>query len=85
MRLYRCECGKSEYYGSGMTPAPCEGCDHCGSRFGTYQGRHLPREPHDWKPQFHPDTGKPTKPICTRCYKTGPMPVEENSPEPKKS
>jgi hypothetical protein len=64
MMYWTCECGKAEYWGSGMSPQVCEGCDECGTNY-----RKLPTEPHDLRPQFDVDTGEPSAPICRRCYK----------------
>lgn len=63
MILYTCQCGKAEYYASGMMPQSCEGCAECGTNFNKE-----PLQPHDWRPQFNHDTGKPDRPVCNRCY-----------------
>lgn len=76
---YRCKCGKSEYYGSGMTPQPCEGCDECGTTYATRADDHKERAPHDWKPQFNENTGKPDRPLCRVCYARGPKPESESA------
>jgi hypothetical protein len=77
MQFYRCQCGASEYYGSGEFPKPCEGCDKCGTTFAQRSEDHKPRAPHVWREQFDHDTGKPVRPICSVCYHRGPKPEPE--------
>lgn len=63
MLYWECACGKCQYWGSGMSPQPCQGCEECGTNYSK-----KPLEEHDWKPQFDSDTGEPTRPYCRRCY-----------------
>lgn len=64
MRTSNCKCGKSTYFGSGMTPHDCEGCDECNTTYGF----HKERKPHDWKKQYNVNTGKLSHKICKVCY-----------------
>lgn len=66
MKYYTCKCGKCEYFGSGMTPQPCQGCEDCGTNYFKE-----PLQPHEWKPQYNRDTGEPDRPYCTRCCEFG--------------
>ena len=68
MQHYRCQCGKAEYFDSGMPPQDCQGCDECGTTYAQHPDLHKRRIPHDWKPQFNRDTGKPDRGYCRRCY-----------------
>lgn len=74
MQFWRCQCGKSEKYESGMPPQACEGCDECGTTYAQHPDDHKPRIDHDWKPQFDRNTGEPGRPVCRRCYARGPKP-----------
>lgn len=77
MIYWRCKCGKAEYFESGMAPQDCQGCDECGTTYATTPDGHELKIPHDWKPQFDHNTGKPARPLCRRCYARGPKPAEE--------
>lgn len=69
MRYYTCSCGKAEYFGSGMFPQPCEGCEECGTNFNKE-----PLEPHDWRVVYDQYTGKQNARECRKCHhyeKTG--------------
>lgn len=68
MRHYKCKCGKSEYWESGIPPMPCQGCNDCNTQYGTYNGEYREREEHQWEPRFNEKTGEPDRPICKRCY-----------------
>jgi hypothetical protein len=74
MKTYSCKCGNYKFYGSGMNPEPCQGCEKCGTQAGTFDGEYRLMEPHDWKPKFNVDTGLPDRPRCIRCYARGPKP-----------
>lgn len=74
MNYRRCKCGKCESWESGMAPADCSGCEECGTTFSGHPDGHKPLIPHDWRPQFDRNTGKPDRPMCTRCYTLGPKP-----------
>lgn len=63
MYLFTCKCGNRQYYGSGMIPKPCEGCDKCGTNFNKE-----PRQPHKWRTVYDRYTGKPIKRECSVCY-----------------
>lgn len=62
MTRWTCQCGEAQYFGSGMEPMPCEGCDECGSAFGL-EGNWRRRIPHVTSKHTH--NGKP---LCGRCY-----------------
>jgi hypothetical protein len=67
MVYYKCECGKSEYYESGMPPKDCEGCEDCKTTYATYKGGHKPLAPHEWETKYNENTGKPYR-RCKKCY-----------------
>lgn len=67
MTYYRCKCGKREYFGSGMYPHDCEGCEECGTTLETSAETHRPIAPHDWETKYDENTGKPYK-RCKKCY-----------------
>lgn len=46
MNYWRCKCGETQYWESGMTPAKCKGCDKCSSTLATWPGGHGDIEPH---------------------------------------
>lgn len=75
--LWRCKCGKAEYYESGMPPQDCQGCDECGTTYAQSPDGHKPRIPHDPKPQFNRDTGRPDRPYCRRCHQRLEKPGED--------
>lgn len=66
MIYYRCKCGKNEYFGSGMVPHDCEGCDECGTTLSTHPEGHKPRAPHEWETKYDENTGKPYR-RCKKC------------------
>jgi hypothetical protein len=75
MRAYQCKCGESTYYGSGMVPAACEGCDTCNTQYGRFKDAiggmdYREREPHSWKLQYNVDTGVQDDALCTKCHTT---------------
>jgi hypothetical protein len=63
MMTWSCKCGKAEYFGSGMTPLDCEGCEECGTNY-----RKEPIKPHNLKLKYNEDTGKPSHNKCVCCY-----------------
>lgn len=65
MKHYTCKCGKAEYFGSGMFPQDCEGCDDCGTNYNKE-----PKAEHEWITRYHSVTGKPYK-MCRLCYQKG--------------
>lgn len=73
MRYLRCQCGKAEMWTTDA-PRPCQGCDECGTTFAGSPDGHKQREPHQWKPQFNQNTGKPDRPYCAVCYEKGDKP-----------
>lgn len=68
MIYWRCRCGKSEYWESGMPPQACQGCSECGTTLATHPDRHQDVIPHDWEPRYNPRTGAPDKRLCRRCH-----------------
>ena len=69
MQYYKCECGKREFWGSGMNPQPCEVCDECGTTMiKKLDGTYVDSMPHDYRQKYDVDTGKPKYRICNRCY-----------------
>lgn len=69
MKYLRCECGKREYWHSGMPPQDCEGCDDCKKTFGASPMEHKERIPHDWRPHYNSRTGKQVGHTCERCHR----------------
>jgi hypothetical protein len=49
MNYWRCRCGKTQAWESGMSPAGCRVCAECGSTLGTGPGHHLPQAEHRWE------------------------------------
>jgi len=68
MTGYRCKCGKSTAWGSGMSPSPCHLCPECGSTLASHPDHHAEPVEHDWEPRFDERTGQPTTRVCRRCY-----------------
>lgn len=67
MQYYKCKCGDKTSYGS-IGPAPCEGCEKCGTNLAfhpEYLGKPVP---HEWRKKFNEDTGEPYM-ICKNCFK----------------
>jgi len=63
MKHMTCECGESEYFDGGISPARCEGCMECDTNF--YKE---PLAPHVWGKRYDEKTGKPYQ-ICKECRK----------------
>lgn len=68
MLQYRCKCGESTYFGSGMAPHDCEGCDKCNTTYAFRPVDHKERKPHDYKKQYNVNTGELSHYICKVCY-----------------
>jgi hypothetical protein len=65
MQVWRCKCGKSRYYESGMAPRECQGCEECGTAYG---GELL--KPHDFEEYVDGPTSNPRRfMLCRRCHK----------------
>lgn len=71
MQYMRCQCGKSEYFHSGMHPKDCQGCDECGTTLGYGPSDHKPRVPHKWETRYNTKTGKPERLVCSACHESG--------------
>ena len=67
MQYYRCKCGKHEYWGSGMVPAKCEGCEECNTTLEQNPENHRTPEAHDWVTKYDENTGEPYR-RCRICY-----------------
>lgn len=78
MKYLRCECGKREYWHSGMPPRDCEGCDDCGKTFGASPMEHKDRIPHDMRPHYDSRTGKQIGETCERCHCISYSKIEES-------
>jgi MinD superfamily P-loop ATPase len=63
MVYWKCKCGESEYFGSGMTPQDCEGCEKCGTNY-----RKEAIKPHQLKVKYSEKTGEPSYQECKVCY-----------------
>ena len=63
MMAWKCKCGKSEYFGSGMTPQNCEGCEECKTNY-----RQEPIAPHQLEMRYSEKTGKPSHQTCKACH-----------------
>ena len=63
MTHWECKCGKAEYFGSGMTPKDCDGCEDCKTNY-----RKEPIKPHNLKMKYNENTGKPSHYKCKDCY-----------------
>ena len=68
MQYWRCQCGESEYYESGMYPADCAGCDKCGTTFAQSAGEHKQRAGHDLVIRYDQMTGQPRMQRCNKCH-----------------
>jgi len=77
MNYWRCKCGKSEKWESGMPPRPCEGCDECGTTFATHATGHMMRAPHNLEIRYDTHTGKPSHKVCTECWERFELTDEE--------
>jgi hypothetical protein len=66
MQYCRCECGRVEHWGSGMSPYRCCPCMACGTVPGSGPGYHPEIEPHDWI-QDNVETDSGVVPGITRC------------------
>lgn len=44
MQYAKCQCGKREFWGSGMLPAPCQPCGECGTVPGSPPKQPAPHE-----------------------------------------
>lgn len=65
MVYYRCECGKSEAWGS-MPPSSCTGCPECGTTLDTSPAGHRTPDSHEFVKKFDENTGEPYE-ICMNC------------------
>jgi hypothetical protein len=71
MRYERCRCGKLEFWGSGMSPAPCSGCEDCGTTPASHPDGHKTPEPHEFVAHsVDTDAGAATLSRCRWCMKT---------------
>ena len=68
MQYYRCKCGKTEAWDSGLGNPACAGCNECGTTLVQHPGEHKPREPHTIIIKYK-DDGTPFE-WCERCYAT---------------
>lgn len=66
MKYYRCKCGKAEAWGS-MGPRACQGCKECGTTLNSGPDGHRTPEPHEWVPQYNPNTGVRESDVCKDC------------------
>lgn len=82
MQLWRCECGKREYYESGMPPAECQGCEECGSNLQRSPHGHRRKKPHKWVPRYDPASGQPVSRMCEICYKVQRLEPKKPQPDP---
>jgi len=67
MQYYRCKCGKREFWGSGMVPAPCDGCDECGTTLTQNLDNHETPRAHQLIRRYKEETGEPYW-RCELCY-----------------
>lgn len=68
MNYWKCECGKTDYFESGMPPKPCQGCDICGTTLSASPKiPYKAKEPHIPKPVYDRDTGEIRYYECSRC------------------
>lgn len=72
MIYYKCLCGKHEFWGSGMEPAPCKACDECGKTLATGPSEHKDPISHDFsmKEVVNTDEGPKTLTCCRYCFQT---------------
>lgn len=70
MIYWRCRCGKTEYWESGMPPQRCQSCADCGSTLATRSADHKTPIAHDWEARFNPRTEARDRRTCRRCYAT---------------
>lgn len=78
MQTYKCKCGKSMYFGSGMLPEPCTGCDECGTSFYLAEdGNHKKPIPHKLELRYSEKTGEPSYNRCKVCYERFPLEEEK--------
>lgn len=69
MQYYRCKCGKAEYWGSGMVPAKCQGCDKCKTTYARGPEGHKEIAPHEWAEKTVIEEGKTSdESYCKKCY-----------------
>ena len=76
MTYYRCKCGKCEYFGSGMFPEDCQGCDECGTNLATSSEKHKPVAEHEWIIRYNEITGESYL-RCKKCYQKKENEVEK--------
>ena len=67
MKYYRCECGKREFWGSGMFPKDCDGCEERGTTLADNPEGHKPIAPHSWETKYDENTGAPYL-RCKKCF-----------------
>lgn len=72
MAYGRCVCGKREFWGSGMEPAPCSPCEECGAVPAAGPNLHPDPVPHDFSLTSDVETDEGPKPLtrCRYCFKT---------------
>ena len=68
MLYWKCECGEAEYFGSGMSPQDCQGCEKCGTNY-----RKEPIKPHKLVMRYDTKTGKPSHRECEVCWERVPL------------
>ena len=66
MLYYKCECGYLEFWGSGMTPPPCQKCPKCNTAYG---GK-VPIPHEFYSSSVETDDGPKPLSRCKHCYKT---------------
>ena len=74
MQYYRCKCGKHTSMGS-MPPAPCTGCEECGTTLARHPDGHRTPDEHQPVKRYHEVSGEPFM-MCSRCMKRLEQPEE---------
>lgn len=71
MRYSRCKCGKSEHWGSGMSPFSCTPCDECGTVPASGPNTHPLPTPHEYREtKVEIDGGFGVLTRCMICQQT---------------
>ena len=71
MQYWKCKCGKSEFYGSGMGPSPCQECPDCHTTVSQSPEGHKRAVPHEFNVhQVETDEGMKPLSRCRWCLKT---------------
>ena len=67
MNYWRCKCGETAYFESGMPPKDCQGCEICNTTLSFHPDYHKELKPHNWVVVYDRYTGEHIEYICTEC------------------